>query len=145
MPEKNNKDQRANQVKVTLNNDEKKILDKLVELKDSSKAKVFQSLLNEYGTKEISKYSNNFDLVKSRKKLKLNKIENKSYIKYGFPYVGLNWIPHLTIGSVLDKKLDHKFSNKFFSFKKKHSVIFIELVICEVINNKLREIQKIKL
>ena len=87
----------------------------------------------------------NFDLIKSRKKLKLNKIENKSYIKYGFPYVGLNWIPHLTIGSVLDKKLDHKFSNKFFSFKKKHSVIFIELVICEVINNKLREIQKIKL
>ena len=63
MTEKVNKDQRANQVKVTLNNDEKKILDKLVELKDSSKAKVFQSLLNEYGTKEISKYSNNFDLV----------------------------------------------------------------------------------
>ena len=40
---------------------EKIILDKLVKLKDSSKAKVFQSLLNEYGWKEISKYSNNFD------------------------------------------------------------------------------------
>jgi len=65
MPEKLNKDQRANQVKVTLNNEEKKILDKLVELKDSSKAKVFQSLLNEYGIKEISKYSNDFDLVKA--------------------------------------------------------------------------------
>ena len=65
MTEKVNKDQRANQVKVTLNNEEKKILDKLVELKDSSKAKVFQSLLNEYGIKEISKYSNNFDLVKA--------------------------------------------------------------------------------
>ena len=65
MTEKVNKDQRANQVKVTLNNDEKKILDKLVELKDSSKAKVFQSLLNEYGLKEISKYSNDFDLVKA--------------------------------------------------------------------------------
>ena len=65
MTEKVNKDQRANQVKVTLNNEEKKILDKLVELKDSSKAKVFQSLLNEYGIKEISKYSNDFDLVKA--------------------------------------------------------------------------------
>ena len=65
MTEKINKDQRANQVKVTLNNEEKKILDKLVELKDSSKAKVFQSLLNEYGIKEISKYSNDFDLVKA--------------------------------------------------------------------------------
>ena len=65
MTEKVNKDQRANQVKVTLNNEEKKILDKLVELKDSSKAKVFQSLLNEYGLKEISKYSNDFDLVKA--------------------------------------------------------------------------------
>ena len=65
MTEKVNKDQRANQVKVTLNNEEKKILDKLVELKDSSKAKVFQSLLNEYGVKEISKYSNDFDLVKA--------------------------------------------------------------------------------
>ena len=47
MTEKINKDQRANQVKVTLNNEEKKILDKLVELKDSSKAKVFQSLLEQ--------------------------------------------------------------------------------------------------
>ena len=65
MPEKNNKDQRANQVKVTLNNEEKIILDKLVKLKDSSKAKVFQSLLNEYGIKEISKNSNDFDLVKA--------------------------------------------------------------------------------
>ena len=57
MPEKNNKDQRGNQVKVTLNNEEKILLDKLVSLKDSSKSKVFQSLLNEYGYKEISKYS----------------------------------------------------------------------------------------
>ena len=65
MPENFNKDQRANQVKVTLNNEEKKILDKLVELKDSSKAKVFQSLLNEYGCREISKYSNEFDFVKA--------------------------------------------------------------------------------
>ena len=65
MTEKVNKDQRVNQVKVTLNNEEKKILDKLVELKDTSKAKVFQSLLNEYGVKEISKYSNDFELVKA--------------------------------------------------------------------------------
>ena len=65
MTEKVNKDQRANQVKVTLNNEEKIILDKLVKLKDSSKAKVFQSLLNDYGWKEISKYSNNFDFVKA--------------------------------------------------------------------------------
>lgn len=65
MPEKNNKDQRANQVKVTLNNEEKIILDKLAKLKDSSKAKVFQNLLNDYGCKEISKYSNDFDFVKA--------------------------------------------------------------------------------
>ena len=65
MTEKVNKDQRVNQVKVTLNNEEKKILDKLVELKDTSKSKVFQSLLNEYGIKEISKNSNDFELVKA--------------------------------------------------------------------------------
>ena len=65
MPENFNKDQRGNQVKVTLNKEEKKILDQLVKLKDSSKAKVFQNLLNEYGSKEISKYLNEFDLVKA--------------------------------------------------------------------------------
>tara|TARA_Y100001978_G_C23612027_1_gene394052 strand:- start:328 stop:873 length:546 start_codon:yes stop_codon:yes gene_type:complete len=65
MPEKNNKDQRGSQVKVTLNKEEKLILDTLAKLQDSSKAKVFQSLLNEYGSKEISKYSNEYDFVKA--------------------------------------------------------------------------------
>ena len=41
----------------------------------------------------------------------------KSYIQYGYPFVGEHWIPHITIGSLdIEKKKLTEFSEEMINF-----------------------------
>ena len=38
---------------------------------------------------------------------------NHNYDKFGFPFVGKKWIPHITLASISTKNKKYKFLNKF--------------------------------
>ena len=37
-----------------------------------------------------------------------------NYKKYGFPFIGKNWKPHLTIASIDKKQNDKKFTKRWY-------------------------------
>ena len=48
----------------------------------------------------------------------MDKEYRDSYDKYGFPFVGDHWIPHLTIASIINKELISKLQSIDFDFSK---------------------------
>ena len=82
--------------------------------------------------------------------IKLNKVfsknsqEQKSFKKFGFPYVGKHWIPHITICSVLDKKINIMLEKKFKKTRIKTSFLTDEIYISLVKKDSLKIIKRIK-
>lgn len=70
--------------------------------------------------------------------------EYKSMKKYGFPFVGNHWIPHITICSVIDKVCKRKLDNFFFKKKINLSFYANEILICKADNRNLKILKKIK-
>ena len=70
--------------------------------------------------------------------------EYKSFKKYGFPYVGKHWIPHVTICSVLDKNINKKVFKKFAISKINSNFLIDNLFLCIVTKNSLKIVKKIK-
>ena len=46
-----------------------------------------------------------------------NQILKKNYKKYGFPFAGKIWIPHITVASIRKVNQDHIFIKKFLKLK----------------------------
>ena len=88
----------------------------------------------------------NFSKYSYKKKLKFdNKIMNKNYRSFGYPFINLNWKPHFTIASISLNKEQFKFIQDFkkISISKSHSLKNIYLY--EIKRNKHRFICKIKI
>ena len=60
--------------------------------------------------KKITVLKKNIEILKNQK-LK------KNYLKYGFPFSGKIWIPHITIASIKDIKKNNKFIDNFLNKK----------------------------
>lgn len=75
---------------------------------------------------------------------KKNTDEFKSLMKYGFPFVGKHWIPHVSICSVLDAKINQKVYTKFLKTKINSIFYCNELYLCTVKKKGLKKIKKIK-
>ena len=85
-------------------------------------------------------------LIKSKTINKFDKktLEYKSLKNYGFPYIGKHWIPHVSVCSVLDKKIDIEANTRFVKSKFKNHFYINELFLCLVKKNELIEIKKIR-
>lgn len=72
------------------------------------------NLLQEKHLKLLSKY-----ILFDKKDLKKFRVAwmKRNFIKYGFPFVGKKWIPHITVSSLSKVEKDHQFI-KFFLKKK---------------------------
>ena len=66
-------------------------------------------------------------LLNEFKKFKLNRLKNIDfknhqlniqYVKYGYPFIGNNWLPHMTILSVSKQHQNNKIIKKFLNQKK---------------------------
>jgi len=73
-----------------------------------------------------------------------NSLEQKSLKKYGFPYVGIHWIPHISICSVLDKKINSKEIKNFLNSRMHFTFNVDEILLCIVHKKKLKIIKKVK-
>ena len=67
---------------------------------------------------------------------------NKSYIKYGYPFVGENWIPHITIGSMDIETLKIKNELKEINIFK-DNIKIDNLSLFEIIDDNHKLVDKI--
>ena len=74
-----------------------------------------------------------------------NKIMNKNYRSFGYPFINLNWKPHFTIASISLNKDQFKFIQDFkkISISKNQTLKYIYLY--QIKTNKHKFICKIKI
>jgi len=76
--------------------------------------------ISEIQLKHLKKINKNLVVYKKKKtNLLKNKILEKNYKKYGFPFVGNIWIPHVTIASIKNLNKNNKYIKQFLSIKIK--------------------------
>ena len=99
----------------------------------------------EYSKKLFNLQKELAELLKncSKKKIELNLkgIYKKSQKKYGFPYIGDHWKPHISVCSVLDK-INKIYLKKFLSLKINLYFKIGNIYLYKVVNNKLVYIKK---
>lgn len=84
----------------------------------------------------------NFQLIK-QKNTQFRSLEKQNLINYGFPYVGRNWIPHISVCNVIDKNLNKKITKNFLAQKIRMKFKIKKCLICSVVKNKLKILKKI--
>lgn len=96
--------------------------------------------LQNFTVKVFKKY-----FTKEKKKQKFDKKspEYKSYKNYGFPFVGKHWIPHISVCSVLDKKINNQVMDFFYKTDMNLNFNVNKLSLCFIKKNNLIEIKKI--
>ena len=78
---------------------------------------------------KITVLKKNIEILKNQK-LK------KNYLKYGFPFSGKIWIPHITVASISDIKKKNKFISNFLNKKIRFKDEINEIEFYKVDNNK---------
>ena len=64
-----------------------------------------------------------------------NTLLKKSFDRYGFPFIGFHWIPHMTIAS-LQTRRDHPLIEEFLKQKGQYSLDVNEVSFWRVENNQ---------
>ena len=83
------------------------------------------------------RYINKEIFVEKKIKQKLNNSQiEKDYKKYGFPFIGKNWIPHVTIASIKNIKKNDDFIKKFLKTKIIYKEIVSDLKFYKINKNK---------
>ena len=88
---------------------------------------IFYSLANNFALKNLQmknlKLINNKIYVSKKDTDNFdNKILKDNYKKFGFPFSGKIWKPHITIASIKTKKQDNLFIKKFLNEKINHKI-----------------------
>lgn len=96
--------------------------------------KLQKSTLNVY-----SKYS-----IKKKVIFK-DKIMNKNYKNYGYPFISINWKPHFTIASISKKKDQIKFIKDFKKMSIRKRQILKSIYLYRIKGNKHQLLCKVKI
>lgn len=89
--------------------------------------------------KFYSKYST------KRKIIFKDKVMNKNYKVYGYPFIGINWKPHFTIASISKKKDQTKFTKDFKKMSIKKRQILKNVYLYLIKGNKHKLLCKVKI
>ena len=91
--------------------------------------------------KEINKKIN---VIKNEKYSFNNKTLRKNYMKFGFPFAGKIWIPHITIASINKNKKSEPFLKKFLNSKINLKCFVNELSFYKINKNEHKFLFKVK-
>ena len=89
--------------------------------------------------KELAELLKNYTQKKTD--LNLKNFYRKSQQKYGFPYIGKHWIPHISLCSVLDK-INKIYLKKFLGLKINLKSTISNIYLYKVVNDKLVYVKK---
>tara|TARA_Y100000389_G_scaffold204564_1_gene258011 strand:- start:1907 stop:2512 length:606 start_codon:yes stop_codon:yes gene_type:complete len=93
-------------------------------------------LLKSIQMKHLQKINNKIKVLKKKSNEFKSPILKKNYNKYGFPFAGKIWIPHITVASL--KKIDekHVFIKNFLKIKIDHKILIKNIEFYKISNNK---------
>ena len=103
------------------------------------KKNIFLSSLQKMVLGLFSKYA------LKKKKVFSNKLINKNFRLFGYPFVGTNWKPHFTIASISKSKNQKNFINIFKSINIKNKQSLKSISLYQIKKDKHRFVCKIKI
>jgi hypothetical protein len=103
------------------------------------------SLLKSIQMKHLKIINKKINVLKKNSKDFKDPILKKNYKKYGFPFAGKIWIPHITVASIRNIKQDHKFIKNFIKLKINYTTLINNIEFYRIINDKHHFLFKTKL
>jgi len=93
-------------------------------------------LLKSIQMKHLKKINEKIKVFKKNSNAFKSSILKKNYNKYGFPFAGKIWIPHITVSSL--RKIDekHSFIKNFLKMKIDHKILIKNIEFYKIRNNK---------
>lgn len=93
-------------------------------------------LLKSIQMKHLKKINKKIKVLKKNSNALKSSILKKNYNKYGFPFAGKIWIPHITVASL--RKIDekHSFIKNFLKMKIDHKILIKNIKFYKIRNNK---------
>ncbi len=92
--------------------------------------------ITEIQLNHLKKINNKINVIKNNINLFKIPILKKNYKKFGFPFSGKVWVPHITIASIKGIKKNDKFVKKFLSSKIKLKSKINQIKFYKIHNDK---------
>ena len=92
--------------------------------------------ITEIQMRHLKKINNKLFVGKKNKNLFKNNDFKKNYKKFGFPFVGNIWVPHTTVASIKNLKINNKYIKKFLSEKIKLKCAIKEIKFYKIIKDR---------
>ena len=100
--------------------------------------------ISEIQLRHLKKINKKIFVYKKNNNLFKNKILKKNYRKYGFPFTGNVWIPHITVASIKNLKKNNKYIKKFLSEKIKLNCSIKEIKFYKIAKDRHDFLFKVK-
>ena len=92
--------------------------------------------INKIQLKHLRRINKNLKVLKKNMNLFKNNILKNNYKKYGFPFAGKIWIPHITIASIKNVTNNNKYIKYFLSTKTNHRCLVSEIKFYKIIKDR---------
>ena len=92
--------------------------------------------IGEIQLRHLKKINNKLFVYRKNKNLFKNNDFKKNYKKFGFPFAGNIWLPHTTVASIKNLKINNKYIKKFLSEKIKLKCAIKEIKFYKIIKDR---------
>lgn len=100
--------------------------------------------LHEIQLRNLKEINKKINVIKNEKYSFNNKTLRKNYMKFGFPFAGNIWIPHITIASINKNKKSEPFLKKFLNSKINLKCFVNELSFYKINKNEHKFLFRVK-
>ncbi len=92
--------------------------------------------INKIQLKHLKKINKNLNILKKNMNLFKNNILKNNYKKYGFPFAGKIWIPHITIASIKNIVNNNNYIKYFLSTKTNLKCLVSEIKFYKIVKDR---------
>ena len=92
--------------------------------------------INKIQLKHLKKINKNLNILKKNMNLFKNNILKNNYKKYGFPFAGKIWIPHITIASIKNTTNNNNYIKYFLSTKTNLKCLVSEIKFYKIVKDR---------
>ncbi len=92
--------------------------------------------INKIQLKHLKKINKNLNILKKNMNLFKNNILKNNYKKYGFPFAGKIWIPHITIASIKNIANNNNYIKYFLSTKTNLKCLVSEIKFYKIVKDR---------
>ena len=92
--------------------------------------------INKIQLRHLRKINKNLNILKKNMNLFKNNILKNNYTKYGFPFAGKIWMPHITIASIKNITNNNNYIKYFLSTKTNLKCLVSEIKFYKIVKDR---------